>query len=646
MLGVLITLLFCVGAAGVGRVLLFRGNVALDPAAAWGVSGLLGLGAMGLTTLAIGFVPGGLSSWGIFVMGVLALFGFTVIVSEIERPVLRKPEGLEALAPLAIVIAALFALVSVLAPSDAMDWDTLAYHLAVPKLWIAAGKIGYVPYIHHSNFPFTVDLLYVWGLRWGGESGAKAFQLGFLLIGALLVFGLARQRYGQRAGLWGAVAFVTVPVILWESGSAYIDVAHGLYAGGGIVLAAWAASDAERRRLIVPAGLLLGFAAGTKYTGLQTIAALGLVLVLAGLARKQFADGFKQAAIAGGLAVLVASPWFVKNVVNTGNPVYPFFYERLGGHDWDQRRADIYRNEQQTFGVGRNGDKRDPTAIGHAIFGLAYQPGRFVNPRQDLGMGTPLGAVGLAMMAGLLLWPLAGRIGRFEGVLLGTVGVSLAMWFFLSQQSRYIVPLAVPLAVLVGGATALRGFAQMAMGAVGLQAAYTLWLVQGQLVVPKVQVVLGKVDATEYRKASIPFFEASQAINQEVKGGKVALYDEVFGFLLDVPYFWANPAHSTVIPYDGMKTADDYVQEMKKLGFTHVYVSLSPVVKSKEMRNWWIASMGLANDPSAQGFSPEKRTELFNNWETKYHILIADAVREGKLIPSQNFRSGILFRIL
>jgi hypothetical protein len=643
MLGVLITLLFCIGMTGWGRVLLFRGNVALDPAAAWGVSGLLGLGGAGLVTLAIGFVPGGLSGWGLYVMGVFALIGCAVLFGEIERPFIKKPEGAEMLAPLVVAIGALFALFSVLAPSDIMDWDTLAYHLAVPKLWIEAGKIGYIPFIHHSNFPFTVDLLYVWGLRWGGESGAKAFQLAYLLIGAVLVFGLARQRYGTRAGWWATVAFVTVPVVLWEAGSAYIDVAHGLYAGGGILLAALAVADPERRRLLVPAGLLLGFAAGTKYTGLQTIAAVGLVLVVAGLVRKQVGEGFKQAVVVGGLAMLVAAPWFVKNVVNTGNPVYPFFYERLGGHDWDQRRADIYRNEQQTFGVGRNGDKRDPTALGHAVLGLAYQPGRFINPAPTEGLGTPLGSIGLAVLAGLLLWPLAGRIGRFEGVALGAVVVSLGMWFLLSQQSRYIVPLAVPLAVLVGGATTLRGFAGVAMGAVGLQAVYSLWLIQSQLVMPKVQVVTGQVPVEAYRKATNPFFEPSQAINQVVKGGKVALYDEVFGFLLDVPYFWANPGHCTVIPYDSMQTAEDYMSGMRKLGFTHVYISVSPVVKEREMRDRWLASMGMG-DPSL-AFTPEKRAELLGNWEAKYHILIADAVKEGKLVPEQTFRSSILFRI-
>ena len=187
MLGVLITLVVCIGAAGWGRVLLFRGNVALDPAAAWGVSALLGLGGYGLLTLGIGLVPGGLPGWGIYVIGVITLIGVAVLVGELGSPLLKAPKGTELLAPVVIAIAALFALVSVLAPSDASDWDTLAYHLAVPKLWIQAGRIEFIPSIHHSNFPFTIDLLYVWGLQWGGESGAKAFQLAYLLIGALLI---------------------------------------------------------------------------------------------------------------------------------------------------------------------------------------------------------------------------------------------------------------------------------------------------------------------------------------------------------------------------------------------------------------------------------------------------------------------------
>src|SRR6202011_1887734 len=115
-------------------------------------------------------------------------------------------------------LAILFATVSVLAPSDTMEWDTLAYHLAVPKLWLQAGQIQPISYIHHSNFPFAVDNLYIWGLAWGGEEGAKAFTLAFHTYGIFAVFGFARQVYGELAGWWAALTWATIPAVLWLSG--------------------------------------------------------------------------------------------------------------------------------------------------------------------------------------------------------------------------------------------------------------------------------------------------------------------------------------------------------------------------------------------------------------------------------------------
>src|SRR5262249_4474254 len=151
---------------------------------------------------------------------------------------LSVPRDARLLAVAVIAIAMLFAVVGVLAPSDSIDWDSLAYHMAVPKIWLAGGKIEFISYIHHSNFPFTVDNLYIWGLTWGGESGAKAFALAFALLGTVSIFGLARQQYGDKAGWWAALAFGTTPMVVWLSGTAYIDVANGLYGGLGIAMAA------------------------------------------------------------------------------------------------------------------------------------------------------------------------------------------------------------------------------------------------------------------------------------------------------------------------------------------------------------------------------------------------------------------------
>lgn len=639
MVGVLCTLLIAIGAAGVGRLLLFKAAERFDPAARFGVSGVLGLGTLGLLTLLIESIPGAISGGGIVFLGVYVLVGFAELARRRSELKLAKPEGMALLSPLVVTLGALFALVSVLAPSDINDWDTLAYHLAVPKLWLEAGRAYSVPFIHHSNFPFAVDNLYLWGLRTGGESGAKAFELAFYLFGAFLVFGLARQRKDVNAGWWAMAAYATIPVVMWEAGSAYIDVAHGLFTAIGVFSLALAAEDKENRALILPAALGLGLAAGSKYTGLQAIAAIGFASLVLILLKRAPGLNLGSWAAAMLLSGAVAAPWYVRNAINVGNPVFPFFYEQLGGKNWDQRRADIYRNEQQSFGVGQAKKGREATAIGHGVLGLAYQPGRYINPAQNLGMGSPLGSVGFVTLAILATVAILGGLGTFEAAVLGFAGISLLLWFFLSQQSRYIVPVAIPATVLGASLFDRKQVGVAVKAGIAIQALYSVYLVNLQLVQSKLPVVMGRISPEDYRKATVPFAEAARSMNESVKPGKVALYDEVFGYLLDVPYFWANPGHSTLIPYDEIDTPEQYVEALSKLGITHVYVSLSPVVKERQFAGRWVQAM------QGTDFAPEERKALWDNWETRWHVLVSDSVRAGKLTVVQQYRSGLLFQV-
>ena len=351
-----------------------------------------------------------------------------------------------------------------------------------------------------------------------------------------------------------------------------MDVAHGLFAG----IRRNSSRSARPWRNAndwVLSGLLLGFACGTKYTGLETAGILLLILAFLAL-RKRIEGGWKPLALVAGLALLVGGPWYVKNIVSTGNPVYPFLFERFGGVDWDQKRADIYRDEQMSFGVGVSAEHKDWSQLGHAVFGLAYQPGRYVNPQQTVGGGNPLGAVGIAIFAGLLFWALARRPDPLEGGLLAFVGVSLVLWFALSQQSRYATTLAIPACLLLGGAAVSGAIGRIAAAAAVLkpvtrsgfskQAAWTQRFRLPWARLPRWITSMQTFRSLKQPRRSMLFPPNS----------KVALYDQVFGYYLDRSYFWANPGHSTLIPYDSIRSGKEYADAMRKLGFTHIYIQL------------------------------------------------------------------------
>jgi hypothetical protein len=71
-----------------------------------------------------------------------------------------------------------------------------------------------------------------------------------------------------------------------------------------------------------------------KYTGGVTLLALGTILLWE-LFRRRLKLGpfFKGALVLGSLALAVAAPWYIKNAVVTGNPVYPLVF---GGREWNE----------------------------------------------------------------------------------------------------------------------------------------------------------------------------------------------------------------------------------------------------------------------------------------------------------------------
>ncbi|RYG47643.1 hypothetical protein EON79_06770 [bacterium] len=126
-------------------------------------------------------------------------------------------------------------------------------------------------------------------------------------------------------------------------------------------------------------------------------------------------------------------------------------------------------------------------------------------------------------------------------------------------------------------------------------------------------------------------------INQEVKNGRVALYDEVFGYVLDVPYYWANPGHTTELGYDRMKSGDDLIAALKAKGITHIYFNLGP---DREQAGRWMEA--------AQGVRPYEgadRASLADNPEVAWKLWLAEAAAARRLTVVQATGTKLFFRI-
>lgn len=588
----------------------------------FGITGLLMLGSLGTLSF--------LALWAQSFSAVVAA-GLVAVVSGIALAIFVRSWdahlGLNGRSVMAFAVVSmpvlLFAVLTALAPPDTTEWDSMAYHLAVPKLWLASGGLREIWFIHHSNFPFAIDSLFAFGML-SAEWAARLFTCLFLLYGLAAVVGLARRRLGDRASWIALMGFAYVPVVVWQSGTNYIDVAHGLFAAFGLLYAIESLLE-ESRPWWLPA-LLIGFACASKYTGLQTLAVVGILC--AAMTVRKGARPLRSGIAIVIVSMVIASPWLIRNVLNTGNPVYPFFYGVLGGEGWDDFRAKIYTEEQKTFGV------LGPQNLGHAVLGLAYQPGRYNNPAPQSGQGLPTASVGFSILFGAFVLLASGKSDRFERWLLLATGIGLLLWFGLSQQSRYIASLAPILAYLTAAAWHRTRWRPVVVGAVSVQALVTLLWWCGAFLPDRWDLATGAVSRDEYLSRRVPFYQPAKVINQSAKGGSVALFDEVFGYWLDVPYVWANPGHSTRIPYDTMQTGEDFAEGLSD--YSHIYVNM--LGSPPDFSERWRAAMQGVPLPT------EERAALMSDLRTKWKPLLAEAVASGHYALEQDFGRGILLR--
>jgi hypothetical protein len=535
-----------------------------------------------------------------------------------QRPETRDQRPFARWLPLAIVallgLPALGTLMAALAPVDGLDWDSLSYHLAAPKIYLREGRIFHIAYDSHTNFPFTMEMLYTLGLAFGGTGGAKLFHwtAGWLTAVAVGVWA-ARVRIGDRpAPVWvgpvAAAAFACMPLVLWEMGTAYVDLGTALFQFLALAVLIDSIERGEsglrvRWEGAALAGILSGFALGTKYTALLQFGLLGLGLlwVLARAGGKERPAALTAALAFGALGLLAGSPWYVKNWLWVHNPVYPFYYGLFpGSFSWNRDFETAYYAEQKGFGTGRG----LPELL--KVFWNLGLKGRAFFIAGGNAVGDVVGSLG-PLWAGLLplgFW--ARGVGWRVWAMLAYSLASIAVWFLMSHQSRYLMPVFAPLAVAAAVILAALPSRPLRMAAglftaLGLVLSVSLWAYSGQPILAT-YVVTGSVSEDDYKRQTLgSLHQAVRFVNTLPADVRVALYDEVRGYYFDRDYFWANPGQHDMVPYDRLRSGDELVDHLRRFRITHVLINFAY-------------------------FEPGS-----GHTELPWYRLLKDAIREGRL---------------
>jgi hypothetical protein len=311
-------------AGGLGARLWNGGT--LHPLARLALQAGLGFGLLALGVLGVGATIG-LPFW----LPWLVLVALVVLLRKSILAWLKNWQGLgeawHESGPFERVLAGLLGVIFIVtlgvALAPPVQFDSLMYHFVMPNAYLRDGRVGYLPWIAMSGMPQNSEMLYTWAIALGGDPAAAVLCWSFGLLSALGLWGVLRQALDVRAAWVGVTALLAGFTPAWLLSAGYVEWLVFLLALGTLVfLIAWR-GDGTRRNLLM-AGLFTGLAVGSKYPTI--VLALTGVAVLAWHTWKRPA-AFLKAGLTYGLAALAAAlPWFLKNILSTGNPVYPFFF--------------------------------------------------------------------------------------------------------------------------------------------------------------------------------------------------------------------------------------------------------------------------------------------------------------------------------
>lgn len=384
------------------------------------VAASLGAGALQLIPFTLG-VTSTLSVSAIRIaVGVLTLILLPDLIS-VARAAWQARLGWEKPAPvqLAFLAALLPALgvAALLAATPTIDPDGLGYHLTVPKLWLQAGSLRYLPTYPYSNTPMGVEMLFTIALACVGDAGAKALHFTFGIVGALGLF-LAgkRVRSSLLGGVVSALYLVGPLAAVTLFGCAYLEGVTTCAMSAATL--AWIIWFQERRAAWLPVAFALaGIGVSFKITAALFPIALG-ALTLATLSEPTRREGKPRLSLsllpwqAYPLTLLPVAPWLIRSALLTGNPLFPMFARVIPTRDLSpllSKQFDDYNRYMlwaTRFGAHWSLGQRKLILAAVALAALALGGVAFVRFRSYMARALVLVALGtvLAQLAAVGLY--------------------------------------------------------------------------------------------------------------------------------------------------------------------------------------------------------------------------------------------------
>ena len=500
-----------------------------------------------------------------------------------------------------VILATIIMSIVILSFVPPISRDALVHHLNIPKIYLQRGSMYEIPAMPFSYYPMNLDLLYLIPLYLGNDIAPKLIHFGFALLTAWLIFHYLRRRLNTTYAILGAVFFLSIPIIVKLSITVYVDLGLIFFSTASLLLLLkWIETGFKLKFLALSAGLC-GLAMGTKYNGLIAFFLLTLFVPFLYSRYSQNKRGGLIRPVGYGIlfftvALLVFSPWLIRNYHWKGNPVYPL-YNNLFNPPAAPSEDIVSDKAEKKGGVSLFTYRT--IAHGEPWWQIALLPIRIFFEGEDGSHQYFDGKLNpfLLILPFFAFWRIREgpkTLGREKKIFLVFAILFFAFAFFSTVlRIRYILPIIPPLVILsvfgikniVEAAKGLRSLTGRKTGSVILSLTVILLLVINALYVidqfryvAPFSYLTGAVTRDEYITKYRPEYPATQYVNQNLPPESRLLF--IFlgkrGYYCDRDYI--PDTHGQVNRlYQLIKNSNTPHQVwlgFKKMGVTHLMIQI------------------------------------------------------------------------
>jgi hypothetical protein len=171
----------------------------------------------------------------------------------------------------------------------------------------------------------NIDMLYLIPLYFHNDIVPNFIHMGFGIGTSLLIFRYLNTKFSRLEGLLGILIFFSTPIVLRMSTVAYVDLGLVFFTTASILsYLHWRNEGYKENKWLFLSSVTMGLGLGTKYNALIAWMFLSLAIIFfyARDTGKQW-PAIRSGAIFFLISLLIFSPWLIKNLILTGNPLFP-----------------------------------------------------------------------------------------------------------------------------------------------------------------------------------------------------------------------------------------------------------------------------------------------------------------------------------